>query len=520
MARFSWPWSRRESFSSWSVSDPAFAAWLRGSDEESEAVNAQSVMGLAAVIRATNVISGTVAGLPLKTYERRGEERVRVDSVFDDPWPGDDGMTQYEWVETLVQHLTIWRKGILWHMSRDMRTGDVSAYKPIQPDLITKIERVNDRKQFTYRDADGTDKVVGSEQITHIPGPSLDTVDGHPLLYGARAVFSGAISGDRAAQRIQRLGIRLAGLLVPEEGEEVDGPEAEAILDKLRGSVLGRENAGDIAVINRRMKLHPWAPTAIESQWIESRNYWLGEAGRIFGVPPHMLNDTAKQTSWGAGVAEQTLNFARFTLRHYTDRIQARLSQRLPPGQFAEFDYAGLLEGTPEQEIKLLLAQTGKPFLLVEEARRIRNLRPLTSAERASLDAPAPAVPADNFAARNQDALIAAATREQPAPVFHNTVTVPERTVTVEAPDVRAEFTSPAPVVNVTTPEVTVTTPAPIVNVTAPAVSVEAPTVNVTVPDQPAPVVNFAVPEQRPTKKRVVREGGQITEIIEEPADG
>ena len=83
MARFSWPWSNRERFTSWSVSDPPFAAWLRGDDGESEAVTPYTVLGLSAVLRSVSVISTTIAGLPLRTYERQGDERQRVPSVFD-----------------------------------------------------------------------------------------------------------------------------------------------------------------------------------------------------------------------------------------------------------------------------------------------------------------------------------------------------------------------------------------------------------------------------------------------------
>jgi HK97 family phage portal protein len=402
MARFTWPWSsNRERFSgSWSISDSqAFAAWLRGedSDPSGETVNANTIMGLAAVIRAVGVISGTVAGLPLKSYERRGDERHRVDSVFDDPYPGDDGMTQFEWIETIVMHLAIWRKAFLWNLERDPETGDVSVYQPVLPSAILKVERVDGRKVFTYRDLNNSEQTAGTEMFTHIPGPSLDGVDGHPMLTSARAVFSAALSGDKSAQTTLRRGIRIAGLLTPEEGEEndFDATEGAQILEQLRARVVGRENAGDVALINRRVKLQPWTPSNIDMQWAETRDYWLGEAGRLFGVPPHLLNDTSKQTSWGAGVAEQTLNFARFTLRHYTDRIQARLTQKLPAGQFCEFDYAGLLEGTPAQEIALLLEQTGgKPILTVDEARRIRNLPPLTPDQRAEIDPPAPAIPA------------------------------------------------------------------------------------------------------------------------------
>lgn len=404
MARFSWPWSRREQFNdgnrAWSAGADAFAAWLRGEDSsESEAVTPYTVLGLSAVLRSVSVISTTIAGLPLRTYERQGDEKVRVpDSVFDDPWPGIDGMTPFAWVETTLIHLLLWRRAFLWHEARDERTGFVSAYRPLLPDLIQKVERVNGRYQFTYIDDATREPVaVGSEQITYIPGPSLDGVNGHPMLNAARAIFSGAISGDKAAQLTLRRGIRLAGLVTPEEGEEFEPTEGDAILEMLRAKVVGREHAGDVALINKRLKLQPWTPNNIEMQWNETRQMVLGEIERLFGMPPHLLADTEKQTSWGTGVAEQNLGLARYTLRGWSDRLEQTLSRVLPDGQFCEFDYKGLLQGTPAQEIELLIKQVEAKLLTLDEARRILNLPPLTAAQKAAMQ-PAPVTPQEAIA--------------------------------------------------------------------------------------------------------------------------
>jgi hypothetical protein len=106
------------------------------------------------------------------------------------------------------------------------------------------------------------------------------------------------------------------------------------------------------------------------------------------------MGNTEKQTSWGTGVAEQNLALARFTLMGWSSRIEQVLSRRLPSNQFVEFDYTGLLQGTPAEEIRLLLEQTGgKPFLTVEEARKVRNLPALTPEQKAELEPPAPPRP-------------------------------------------------------------------------------------------------------------------------------
>lgn len=391
MARFTLPWSRsRESFT-WSIGDPAFASWWRGLDDSQESVTPYTVLGLSSVLRAIEIIT-VIATFPLRTYERQGSERVRVPSEFDDPYPGPDGMTPFEWVETVLTHLLLWRNAYLWHEAR-ADGGPGLAYRPLHPDAILNVKRVNGRKVFEYRETGSLEvREVGTEQITHIPGPTLDGVTGHPLLTAARAVFSSAISGDKTTQRTLRRGIRLAGIVSPrDEMSNFSPDEGKAMLEELRASAVGSDNAGDVVLLNKRVQLDRWTSSNIEAQWHETLMYVLMEIEQLFGVPPHLMADTEKQTSWGTGVAEQNLSLARFTLRKWSERIDQRLTRRLPDGrisgpdgQFVEFDYKAFLQGTPQQEIELLIEEKNAGLLTDDEARAILNRPPLTPAQRAA----------------------------------------------------------------------------------------------------------------------------------------
>lgn len=378
-------WDRllgREQFSQWSASDPAFAAWWLGVQPDEETVNQYTVLGLSAVLRSVQIISTTIAGLPLRSYERQGEERVRIPTEFDDPWPGIDGLTPFSWTETILIHLLLWRKAFLWHEPR--ADGPGIAYRPIHPDYFSKVYRENGSVRFEYVE-NGETKSVGSETVTFIPGPSIDGTDGHPLLWYSRAIFSAALSGDKAAQSTLKRGIRIGGLLTPGDNEDdLDPAEVDATLESLRSKIVGREHAGDIAFLNKRIKLQPWAQTTnVDSEWNETKQAVLGDIERLFGVPPHLLADTEKQTSWGTGVQEQNRGFQQYTLMGWSSRIEQVLSRRLPADQFVEFDYKGLLQGTPAQEIELLIEQVEAGIITADEARKVMNLPPLTPAQKA-----------------------------------------------------------------------------------------------------------------------------------------
>jgi hypothetical protein len=57
----------------------------------------------------------------------------------------------------------------------------------------------------------------------------------------------------------------------------------------------------------------------------------------------------------------------------------------LPQPRICEFDYSGLLQATPKEELEMLALQLDKGILTLDEVRRIRNLPPLpTSAADAA----------------------------------------------------------------------------------------------------------------------------------------
>lgn len=128
--------------------------------------------------------------------------------------------------------------------------------------------------------------------------------------------------------------------------------------------------------VNRSLKFTPWTMPAVDAQFIESRVHQVEEVSRIFGIPPHLLGQTEKQTSWGSGVTEQNRGLARYTLMPWTSRIEQRLSRLMGNGQLCEYDYAGLLQGSAQEELQMLIDQVGADLLTVDEARRVRNLEP------------------------------------------------------------------------------------------------------------------------------------------------
>lgn len=368
------------------LDDGTFADWMGwGPSTAGVAVSPQGSLGLSSVYRAVSLVAGTIATLPLKSYRDLPDgTRVRVDSFLDEPG-GKSGLTQFEWTELVLVHLLLWGNAYLAHVVGG--AGQVIALVPIHPSAVT-VKPVSTPeehhrfdpwpKYFTVSMADGSQRDWTPMEITHVTAMATDGLKGLSPIETNRQAIGTGLAGDQAAARMFQSGSFPSGLVTTEE--DIGADEAIAIKAGLDAKVTGVNNAGKLAFVNRNLKFQPWIMPAADLQFIESRVHQVEEISRIFGVPPHLLGQTEKQTSWGTGVTEQNRGLSRYTLMPWTSRVEQRLTRLLVNKQVCEYDYAGLLQGSAQEELDMLIKQVGAGILTVDEARRIRNLPPLTAA--------------------------------------------------------------------------------------------------------------------------------------------
>lgn len=362
-----------------SITDPAFASWLglSGSTYAGPIVNERSALGFTAVYRAVSIVSGTIAGLPLKSYRTDKEtgQRVQVDSFMDDPGMPVN-LTPFEWVELVMIHLLLHGNAYLQHVYGG--AGQVVGLNPLHPQCVA-VRRVEEPwlKEFDVSLDNGSRVTLTPLDLTHIPALGTDGLKGLSPIQVMRQAIGTGLAGDEAAARIFSNGMLIGGIVSGDAG--LTKEQADEIRAGLKAKLAGADKAGDIAVVNASLKFDRWMMNADDAQFLETRVHQVEEVARIFGVPPHLLGQTEKQTSWGTGVSEQNRGLARYTLAPWTTRLEQRLSELLTRPTTCEFEYAGLLQPSPQEEIELLIQQVDAGLLTVDEARRIRNLPPLTA---------------------------------------------------------------------------------------------------------------------------------------------
>lgn len=386
-----------------SVADPALAILFGGNPFGGVTVSEYSTLGSSAFYRAIMLISGTLATLPLRSYRTndKGQPEI-VKSIFDDP-DGPDGQTPYEWKQTAFIHRLL--HGSAFAIKVRTEAGALARLPLIHPlscrvELPTTDDYKNNNvppggKWFNVALNDGTQQRLTSNEIWEVPGPSLDGVSGLGLISVARQSIETTLSGDKATNKLFTKGALISGLATPSDEYDIsdDIPELRR---QLNNEMMGADNAGGIAIVNRRLNFTPWTMSSVDAQFLQNRQFQVEEVSRWTGVPPHLLMQTEKQTSWGQGVSEQNEGLGRFVLDPYATSFEERATRLLSNPRWVEFEFAKLVRPSIEKEIELLLKQTGgKPILTVNEARAIRNLPPVPGGDVLITESASPTVPSE-----------------------------------------------------------------------------------------------------------------------------
>ncbi|KOX13336.1 hypothetical protein ADK67_44200 [Saccharothrix sp. NRRL B-16348] len=371
-----------------SVGDPALLAFLGLPSDGSTTVTESTALTLSAVYRAVSLVAGSIGSLPLRTLTETDGQKVRAKSFLDSPGGRDRRFTASEWKQLVATHLLLHGNAFLQHVYNG--AGALVALYPVHP-LSVEVEWDDRRpggKKFTIHLEDGKNVVLDSTSMTQVMGLSLDGLRGLSCIEKARVSLSTGISGDRQAGRMFSSGLSISGFITPDAAEsDLEGDEPEVIKTAVNKAFTGTKNAGSVAVLSKALKFHPMTLTAADAQFIESRAFSVEEVSRWFGVPPHLLSQVEKQTSWGSGVAEQNRGLARYTLTNLTTPIQERLTLLLPLGKTAEFDYTAFIKPAPEDEIALILSEVNGGLITPNEGRRIRNLPPIPGGDTLRLPA-------------------------------------------------------------------------------------------------------------------------------------
>lgn len=350
-----------------------------------ETVNRETALTVPAVWAAVNVLSSTIASLPLNVYRRNGDERERLSEsplqalLHDAP---NRRWTSYAWRKQMMQSILLEGRSYTWIDKPN--TGVVRALWPLDPTSITpKFNESTQRLEYEYRPKT-TDvlpaRVYDESEIIDIPW--MLNYDGvthvRPLSKLKRAVGLSIALEKYATTFFESGGVPPLQLIGPIKSAAAAQRAATEILNRL----LRRKNKA-ILVMPDGHELKAVGVDPEKSQLMDARRFQIEEVARLYDISPSFLQDLTRSTF--SNEEQKALHYVKHTITQWITAIEQEINLKLFQGtanRFVEFKLDGLLRGDFQTRMTGYATAVQNGINTPNEVRRRENLPPMDGGDR------------------------------------------------------------------------------------------------------------------------------------------
>ena len=333
------------------------------------------------VYTVINKLAKAAARLPLPVYERKDDDRPRLDShplaqLLRAP---NEGMTGYDlWIWT-SSSFDIFGEAF-WFKKR--ANGAVVALYPLNPASMTY-----DGKKRSWRFDNGSSVMdpIADTDLVHFRSFHPDGIRGLSPLEPLRSTLENEWHARNATSSFWLRGAR-PGVALQHPGN-LSEPAQQRLKAQWESLTAGSGNTGASVVLEEGMKAETLTLTAEEAQYIETRKLNREEVCGAFDVPPPVVHILDRATF--SNITEQMRSMYRDTmaprLKHFEAAIELDLRRAEWPNDnvYAEFLMDEVLRGDFEARQAALNSAS---HMTIAEKRRVENLPFIEGTDRIFLN--------------------------------------------------------------------------------------------------------------------------------------
>lgn len=282
--------------------------------------NQYTSMNISAVYRAVEIISDSIAVLPIKVKQKNKEHQDELDShplyfAFE-----NNTLTKFNMMKLLIQSVLL--KGNGYAFIERGADGTVTGIRFLES---TDVQvHYNKNKQILYYTCGlVSNKKIEPINMIHLLKNTYDGVNGVSVLSYATRAIKLANNTENSANNFFTSGCNLAGVLT------VQGQLSDKQRQDIRnGWNQAYSNGGNgLAVLQGNMEYKPIQLSAADSQLLESRLFNVQDIARFFGISPVLLGDLS-HSSYSTIEATQN-QFLLHTLHPYIVMVEEEFNRKL-----------------------------------------------------------------------------------------------------------------------------------------------------------------------------------------------
>lgn len=339
-------------------------------------------------------ITGAIKSMPFLVHERSQKDSQPIDHDYNwlfneracEDWSAADA-----WAYLLGNKL-LYGDGYAELLRPSISSSRIIGWQPLfKPNVQPFRDRATGTKYFRVTRPNGGIDVLDQADVIQLPSMGYDGLSSpSPITYAAREVVGAALAGQRWAGKFFSEGATFDYALRTDQGL---GDEQ---IKSLKSQLLARI-AGSRAPLILTGGLQPAQLTVNpkDAELLASRLFTVEEICRIFGVPPHLVGHTEKNSSWGTGMEQQGTNFVRYTLMGHLTQVAQEFNHKLWPTRaryFVQHVTDALVKAdvkTRNEAHRVAIGRAGEPgWMTVNEVRRRENLPPVDGGDTLNPGAP------------------------------------------------------------------------------------------------------------------------------------
>jgi HK97 family phage portal protein len=382
MQLFQRAFERRDA--TFTLKDPSIQA-LRdafglGNTASGVAVNQNTAEALPIVWRCVTIISDTIATMPIKLMRRTERGKVPATdhplySILHDL--SNPLTTAHNLKATLQRQLCLW--GNAYAMIDRYPQGDIKALWPLESSKMRVDYDKQGRLVYEYGHNDTWTFDARRPPIFHLHVYDTDGIHGRSPITVLRESCGEALAARTFASAFWANSAQPAGLLLY-PGKLKDTAK-QHVRESWQERFGGAKNSGKTAILEEGIKYQQLTMPLDDAQFLESRTFQAFELSLLYGMPPFLLNQTDKATSWGTGLEQQMRGFAAITLAPWQNLWKQSIALFLLTFKSFETHEAvfvnnALVQGDIQTRMNAYGAQIKWGILSPNEARELEDMNP------------------------------------------------------------------------------------------------------------------------------------------------
>jgi HK97 family phage portal protein len=347
----------------------------------------EEAITIPAVLRAFQLLSETVASLPIHIHEKEknGDRKLNTTHKLNKLLGSEPNkhMSSFLWRKVLITDMLMFGNGISRIVRNSM--GDIVALRTLDADSTEiKYNKEEDTYYFDYKETTGypeESNIYEEDEVLNFPWFTRDGVNGlAPIELAAKAL------GVSLNQQDNQLNMsandsRPPGLLV-NQGATSD--QAKQAKDAWQNAQTGK-GKGKTAVLSGGWDYKQLTIPNDQLQFIQQREFSVTEIARIFGVPPHLLADLTRATF--SNIEHQGIEFVSYTLMGLLRNIETELERKLLTNSEKKklqirFNVDALLRGDAKSRAELYSSGIQNGWMKPNEARAFEELNKIEGGDQ------------------------------------------------------------------------------------------------------------------------------------------